>query len=468
MGGYTKKTGMSGGSDAARTSHHEVKRLGAYPKELLIRIDNICHKHTPVKDFGPSETSERSGDGSNDAAIGDRYSILKQLLLSDAVTVPKLRFALHLIESGDALEAYSNNEIADIVVKSERTAQSIRLWASGLFLGKSTPRKKVAACSVVLTPSNLDKKSVHTDLHAAKKCVGPTWTLALQKLRAIRFNCYPGDVNVPLRARRTAAWIERWGVENVLHAIWLAEGPNGAQRRNPAGYVRSLVESGKEAPDGWVHPELRTEEHTAAPDELTEEQRCGSPRKLRMRFPEMPSEDLLETLRASPFEYLPQQRLWSAMESPWALDVFEKVEALYADGAITWSDGAENALEREGEVGAQAIEQTRGVVADSEAASLGVLDGPNVAENEAADGPTDEEVSENKATSALLVLSGCRGIAPPFVYCRAQDVWTAPDDANARRIFEVARTKFGATAYRIDTSEGLLDTVDQQLHRRLQ
>ena len=445
MGGQTKKKGMPGGSDAARTSHHELKRLSAYRKEPLIRNDNICLKHTPVKDFGPSETS----DGSDDAT-GDRYSILKNLLLSDDVTVSKLRFALHLIESGNALEAYSNKEIADIVTKSERTAQSIRLWASDLFLGQSTPRKKVAACSVVLATSITESKSVHINLHAAKKCVGPTWTLALQKLQAIRFNCY-GEVNVPLRARRTAAWIERWGVENVLHALWLAEGPNAARRRNPAGYVRSLVESGKKAPEGWVHPELR-EDVEKAPL-VGADARREDESELRIRFPETPSEDLLATLRASPFEYVPHQRLWSAAASPWARDVFEKVEALYADDAITWAEG-ENDAGRED--GAEAVADHSD--ADAETASCGV--------------PRSSELaaSEPEAPSALLVLSGCRGVAPPFVYSRAQDVWTAPDDADARRIFEVARTKFGAKAYRIDASEGggLPGSVDQQLHKRLQ
>ena len=67
--GQAKKMGMPGGSDATRTSHHYIKRLSAYQKELLIRDGNICHKHTPVKDFGPSETS--------DNAIADHYLILK-------------------------------------------------------------------------------------------------------------------------------------------------------------------------------------------------------------------------------------------------------------------------------------------------------------------------------------------------------------------------------------------------------
>tara|TARA_Y100000588_G_scaffold385895_1_gene480163 strand:+ start:48 stop:1328 length:1281 start_codon:yes stop_codon:yes gene_type:complete len=419
MGGQAKKMGMPGGSDATRTSHHDLKRLSAYQKELLIRDGNICHKHTPVKDFGPSETS--------DNAIADRYLILKNLLQSDDVTVSKLRFALHLIESGDALEAYSNKEIANIVGKSERTAQSIRLWASSLFLGQSTPRKKVAACSVVLS-SKLENKSVHTNLHAAKKCVGPTWTLVLQKLQAIRFNCYPGEVNVPLRARRTAAWIERWGVENVLHALWLAEGPNAARRRNPAGYIRSLVESGKQAPEGWVHPELRENAENAALGAATGPE-DESPPMLRIQFPEMPSEDLLATLRASPFEYVPHQRLWCAAKSPWAIDVYEKVEAF--DGAITWADGA--TVGRECAVGA-----LNGIEAETEADSNRV-------------GGSAE--AEAERSTALLVLSGCRGIAPPFVYSRAQDAWTAPDSADARRIFEVARTKFGAKAYRIDASK---------------
>jgi hypothetical protein len=426
MGGQIKK-GMFGDSDTARTSRHEAKRLRAYQKELLIRNGNIYHKHTPVKDFGPSR--------STGASTEDHYSILKELLYSDGVTVAKLRFAAHLVESGNALDAYSNSEIATIVGKCERTARSIRTWAGGLQLTQSTPVKKVAACSVVLTEqiNKLEKKEL-VDLHAAKKSLGPAWTLALRKLNAVRFNRYQGEISVPQRARRIAAWVDRWGVENVLHALWLAEGPSGARKNNLAGYVRTLVESGKKAPKGWVHPELHIARPLANNDQTA----------LHIQFADKPPASLLETLVASPFEYDPDGRFWSATSSAWARDVFDKIASSAGSGVIC-SGGELNEVpqEEEAKVASSAI------IADPGPCG-GELNEVSQ-EEEAKVASSGQPTSATEVPAGLLVLRGCRGVAPPFVYCREQNVWLAPDGEEARRVYEVAQSKFRAVGIRVDS-----------------
>ena len=425
MEDQTKK-GMFGDSDITRTSRHEAKRLRAYPKELLVRNDNIYHDHTPVKDFGPSQPPDR---------IDHLYSTLRGLIFSENVTVAKLRFAVHLAESGDSIDAYSNKEIAGIVGKCERTARSIRAWIGAKDITDSISVKKVAACSVVLTENSnkLDKKKVQIEPHVAKKSLGPEWALALQKMSAIRFNQWQsGEISVPQRARRIASWIARWGVEHVLHALWLAEGPSGATKRNLAGYVRSLVESGKKAPSGWVHPALRADD--------------VEPIRHHVKLPEKPPADLLTTLNSSPFTYDPEKRQWSAETSASARDVLEKVESAYANDAnIAWTDPPaliDHAEERSigGHEPARQTAKSAGCAEDlgwNSAAALTGVPGSGAAPAEA----------------GLLVLYGCRGIAPPFVYLPEDDVWVAPDEIHARTIYEVAHTAFGAKGSRINESE---------------
>jgi hypothetical protein len=229
----------------------DLREKGAYENRKI----NICHKHTRVKDFSPQHSTEASSMTSEEI-----LEILRGLLHSDGITIAKLRFITHALDNDLPPEAYSNSEIARIIDKSERTARSVRTWACDQKSLPSTHGKIVAACSVFLpTSKNLTRNS--RQIHEAMDFLPPEWTLVLEKLQAMRFNSFEGDITVPRRAKRTAAWVDRWGVMNVLHAIWLAERPQGSTRNLP-GFVRSIVESGQQSPPGWAHPDLLHREHT--------------------------------------------------------------------------------------------------------------------------------------------------------------------------------------------------------------
>jgi hypothetical protein len=206
---------------------------------------NICHKPKLVKEFGA------------DAGVVDATELAERLmsLINTAdITVGKLRLAAHSLSNTLPVAAYSNAEIAEIVGKSARTARSIRRWASGCALLPSSCRKKIAACSAYQKILKTKREVIYNN-HEEDDALPPSWRLVFRELRNIGFNSFHGDITVPQYAARTMAWIERWGVDNVLHATWIADGPRGATR-NKAGFVRVLVEAGKTAPHGWTHPDL--------------------------------------------------------------------------------------------------------------------------------------------------------------------------------------------------------------------
>ena len=55
----------------------------------------------------------------------------------------------------------------------------------------------------------------------------------------------------------------------------------------------------------------------------------GEEKLLLLKFPEQPDAHTLTTLKPMPFHYDPETRIWTAVESPQARDVFEKMIDLY-------------------------------------------------------------------------------------------------------------------------------------------
>ena len=223
-------------------------------------MNNICLKHTVVKDFSPDEVGfdapeQLSGSSAN------VLQIVTEMAFSEDITIGKLRFALHALSGGLPPDSYSNQEIAHIVGKSERTSRTIRKWANSSSAFDTPCVRKIAACSALFSKltSNLSTNSNHEEIEFLSR----EWRFALERLHGMKFNSFEGAITVPKRSARTTAWIDRWGISNVLHAIWIAESPKGA-KRNKAGFVRTLVESGRKAPDGWAHPEL-TDTRPAVP-----------------------------------------------------------------------------------------------------------------------------------------------------------------------------------------------------------
>ena len=226
-------------------------------------MDNICLKHTRVKNFsllqrgasGPKK-SDYCEPVPTEEAVKAReiLDIVTELVFSDDITVGKLRLATHALLSGFPVDSYSNKEIAGLVGKSERTARSIRAWAGGISAFDKPCKKKVAACSEFISKLNT-KVTSKEQIHQENKFLSTEMELVLTHLCRIGFNSFEGEITVPRRSARTISWVDRWGVDNVLHALWIANGPRGATR-NKAGFVRTLVESGLQAPEGWSHPEM--------------------------------------------------------------------------------------------------------------------------------------------------------------------------------------------------------------------
>ncbi|MDE0819101.1 MAG: hypothetical protein OSA92_15695 [Pirellulaceae bacterium] len=223
-------------------------------------MDNICLKPTRVKNFSLEPSAPDQPTKSTQCAPRPAFEameileILNQLVFSDDITVGKLRFAAHTLMNGFPVDSYSNKEIAHIVGKSERTARSIRVWAGGVDAFTQPCEKKIAACSELFYKLTNNIESTNNK-HEEVNVLSEDWELVLAHLYSIRFNSFEGEITVPRRSARTIAWVDRWGVNSVLHAAWIAEGPRGATR-NKAGFVRKLVESGLKAPEGWSHPEL--------------------------------------------------------------------------------------------------------------------------------------------------------------------------------------------------------------------
>jgi hypothetical protein len=251
-------------------------------------MDNIYLNPTRVKNFSPTQV--KPSEATKACHI---LKVMTDLIFSEDITVGKLRFATHALLSNLAVDSYSNREIADIVGKSERTARSIRTWADNIDAFDRPCEKKIAACSVLL--SKLNTNSTNTNSKHEENVFSKEMELALTLLHAIGFNSFGGEVTVPRRSARTVAWIDRWGLENVLHAVWIAEGPRGATR-NKAGFVRTLVESGVQAKEGWQHPKLVCTADKVVPDAM--EKVAAAP--TLPTLPTLPSLPTLPTLPSLP------------------------------------------------------------------------------------------------------------------------------------------------------------------------
>ena len=242
-------------------------------------MNNIYLKSTRVKNFtldcvASTEATKSSGPEHKstleETKAKEILDVVTELVFSDDITIGKLRLAAHALVSGFSVDSYSNKEIAQLVGKSERTARSIRAWAGGVNAFNEPCKKKVAACSEFLSELKSSFNSTNNK-HKENKFLSKEMELVLTHLGAIGFNSFEGEITVPRRSARTIAWIDRWGVDSVLHAVWIADGPRGATR-NKAGFVRTLVESGLQAPEGWSHPELGSSEPFNKPEVFEEEQ----------------------------------------------------------------------------------------------------------------------------------------------------------------------------------------------------
>jgi hypothetical protein len=89
----------------------------------------------------------------------------------------------------------------------------------------------------------------HPIPHEAEFSPEPAFRLALDKLGQMEWGKKDG-----FQLCDPAVFVERYGAPAVLYATWCAGG-KGIQ--NPAAFVTWWCQQGKQAPEGWQHPELR-------------------------------------------------------------------------------------------------------------------------------------------------------------------------------------------------------------------
>ena len=225
----------------------------------------------PAAASAPPERQQLSSPTLTDAAY--RAAMTHAIQAASSPGTPKDAIALvhHALEAGLCIDALSPVDVMESCGVQRRTAQSILSWCRRHNLLShnnldDSRRNLRHGCSV---PIEQEKNSCTNNIHKAKICAAnpdkPVWDLAIEKLDAIGFMTLPGPkdqrIPWPRRSDRLVAWIERWGIDAVLHALWLAQSPRkGLPIRNQAGFVKSRVEAGHTPPDGWRHPTLMNQD----------------------------------------------------------------------------------------------------------------------------------------------------------------------------------------------------------------
>lgn len=228
----------------------------------------------------PSDDHQPNLSPLDSPQIVERYTILQRAFSLPGRTQKKMDVLFHVLESGFHIDAFSDPQLVQAVGCCEKTVESARKWIIehnlfidiGLNSQIDTPHKNFTLCmsSSFCTESSLEvQDNIHGEIPFSidsEPSLAPAVSLALEKLLLLGFNAFPQEegkepVLMPRRRERTLHWIHRYGVENVLYALWKAESPRkSVPIRTKPGFVRVTVEGGQEAPAGWIHPELRERE----------------------------------------------------------------------------------------------------------------------------------------------------------------------------------------------------------------
>ena len=223
--------------------------------------------------------SPATNDSSSNALSPEEQLAIMHLARSlPKATGSKLSFLLYALEAGHALDSYSDSQIASEAGCRLRTGATIRAWLKEHNLlrcydleVKNRPfaNNCEMKCSTELpnTTSLETEETTPSPLHNANNCtnVDNSVVLArklLDEIDFLRFHL-AADVKIPCpgRERKIEAWLQRYGAKNILYAIWVVTSLHKKRKaKNPAGLVRSFVQDGRTAPNGWQHPALRPQE----------------------------------------------------------------------------------------------------------------------------------------------------------------------------------------------------------------
>ena len=260
----------------------------------------------------------------------EQLNILDSLMAISGAQIHHLIMVRKCLKDGLPLAAYSTPELAKFTSRSERTVRVAKSW----FNKHIEVLRKISAAWLVEVPAfnkSFFKEENLPPSHAAAFCrceprpnqidQPDDYRQAVDQLKAIGWGKLLGCFQV----RDPELFTRRFGANNVLYAIWCAE---GHQARNPAGFVTFKLQQGLEAPNGWSCPvKDESSASVAAFMQACASQPAPAPlqtsNQLVLQFAGNPGDCARIRLHHYGFHYDSTTRQWTAPETPATREVWE-------------------------------------------------------------------------------------------------------------------------------------------------